>query len=322
MAHYDVFNGDADGICALHQLRLARPQPSILVTGVKRDIALLARVPAGAGDSVSVLDVSLDKNRDALVCLLARGCAVEYFDHHFAGDIPAHAALAVHIDTSPDVCTSLLVNAELGGAHLAWAVTAAFGDNLDDAARSAAQPLGLSVTDLATLRELGIYLNYNGYGESVEDLFFPPADLYRRLQPYADPLIFVRDEPAYRTLRDGYAGDMAHAEALLPEIDERQCALFILPPTPWARRVSGVYANWLAQRSPERAHALLTPLPDGGFQVSVRAPLVRCSGADQLCREFPTGGGRQAAAGINRLPPEMYAHFVDRLRAHYGSTRP
>jgi hypothetical protein len=42
---YDVFNGDADGICALHQLRLANPRDAVLLTGVKRDIALLQRVP-------------------------------------------------------------------------------------------------------------------------------------------------------------------------------------------------------------------------------------------------------------------------------------
>nr|MCS5525096.1 acetyltransferase [Candidatus Poseidoniia archaeon] len=35
MTHYDVFNGDADGICALQQLRLARSRTSTLVTGVK-----------------------------------------------------------------------------------------------------------------------------------------------------------------------------------------------------------------------------------------------------------------------------------------------
>ena len=45
----DVFNGDADGICALHQLRLAAPADSELVTGVKRDIALLERVAARLG---------------------------------------------------------------------------------------------------------------------------------------------------------------------------------------------------------------------------------------------------------------------------------
>ena len=45
MADYDVFNGDADGICSLVQLRLAEPRESTLVTGVKRDINLLTQVP-------------------------------------------------------------------------------------------------------------------------------------------------------------------------------------------------------------------------------------------------------------------------------------
>ena len=65
MRQIDVFNGDADGLCALQQLRLAEPADSVLVTGVKRDIALLERVSAGAGDLVTVLDVSLDTNRQA-----------------------------------------------------------------------------------------------------------------------------------------------------------------------------------------------------------------------------------------------------------------
>ncbi len=38
---YDIFNGDADGICALLQLRKAEPRDAQLVTGVKRDINLL-----------------------------------------------------------------------------------------------------------------------------------------------------------------------------------------------------------------------------------------------------------------------------------------
>ena len=59
MTHYDVFNGDADGLCSLLQLRLAHPRPSVLVTGAKRDIHLLDRVPAGTGDSLTVLDISL-----------------------------------------------------------------------------------------------------------------------------------------------------------------------------------------------------------------------------------------------------------------------
>jgi hypothetical protein len=65
MTHFDVFNGDADGLCALHQLRLAEPRDSVLVTGLKREIALAGRVDARPGDAVTVFDVSLGANRDA-----------------------------------------------------------------------------------------------------------------------------------------------------------------------------------------------------------------------------------------------------------------
>ena len=83
MANYDVFNGDADGICALQQLRLQSPREATLISGLKRDIGLLQRVDAQSGDEITVLDVSLDKNRDAVVAALAIGARVFYADHHF-----------------------------------------------------------------------------------------------------------------------------------------------------------------------------------------------------------------------------------------------
>ena len=84
-ADWDVFNGDADGICGLVQLRLAEPRQSHLVTGIKRDIQLLQQVDAKAGDRVTVLDISLDKNRDHLQRILQTGAEVFYVDHHYAG---------------------------------------------------------------------------------------------------------------------------------------------------------------------------------------------------------------------------------------------
>ncbi|MGI9301396.1 MAG: acetyltransferase, partial [Gammaproteobacteria bacterium] len=164
MKHFDVFNGDADGICALHQLRLAAPRDSELVTGVKRDIDLLKRVEAGEGDCVTVLDISLDKNREALERLLDRGANVLYFDHHFPGGVPEHANLDATIDTAAGVCTSLLVDDYLEGRYRAWAIAAAFGDNLDDVARDVANDAGLTTVRQTQLRELGIYINYNAYG--------------------------------------------------------------------------------------------------------------------------------------------------------------
>ncbi|MEK9765946.1 MAG: DHH family phosphoesterase, partial [Thalassolituus sp.] len=67
MTQFDIFNGDADGICALIQLRLAEPRNSTLITGVKRDIKLVRKANAKAGDELTVLDISMEKNTDALI---------------------------------------------------------------------------------------------------------------------------------------------------------------------------------------------------------------------------------------------------------------
>ena len=306
----DVFNGDADGLCALHQLRLADPADSELITGPKRDISLLKRVNAAAGDCVTVLDIALSKNREALDSLLEAGAHVRYFDHHQPGDIPDHPRFEPHIDTDANVCTSLLVNQVLQAKHLAWAVTAAFGDNLAEAARQAAAALNLSEDQLAQLQSLGECLNYNGYGETLDDLFFDPADLYRQLRPYADPFAFIAESSAYPILKTGYQNDMARAIALSATETRAAGRIFMLPAEKWARRISGVFGNRLAVESPQQAHAVLTAKPAGGYVVSVRAPLVARSGADMLCSQFETGGGRKGAAGINHLPDSEVDRFI------------
>ncbi len=317
MTDYDLFNGDADGLCALQQLRLAEPRTSRLITSVKRDIDLLRQVTPAPGDRLTVLDISLDRNRADLDRVLAAGARVRWFDHHYAGEIPTHAHLDARIDTSPDRGTSLLVNTELSGAYLNWALTGTFGDNFDATAWRLARAAGLPEPDTHALRELGILLNYNGYGARVEDLHIAPEALFQRLHPFRDPLEFIAADEAFAQLRAGYADDMAQAKALKPEFATPSHSVLILPSAPWARRVSGVYANALAQQAPERAHALLTALDQGGYLVSVRAPLSRPDGADALCRQFATGGGRKAAAGINALPGSDYDRFVTAFRASF-----
>ena len=315
----DVFNGDADGMCALHQLRMAKPVESKLVTGIKRDINLLSRVSAGKGDHITVLDISLDKNRDPLLVLLNAGVSIQYFDHHFSGEIPEHVNLQAYIDTQPTVCTSLLVNDVLSGRYLSWAVTAAFGDNLFDSARNAASSLHLSADELEQLKILGTCLNYNGYGAALEDLFYHPADLYRKIKPYLNPFDFILSDEAYKVLSEGYQEDMAKASAIKPEYESAHAAVYILPDEKWARRVSGVYSNDLAQNNPDKAHAVLTLKGTGEFQVSVRAPITIKTGADSLCRKFETGGGREAAAGINALPSDAVDKFVTIFLMHFSN---
>ena len=315
---YDVFNGDADGLCALHQLRLAVPVSSELVTGVKRDINLLKRVDAKAGDEIIVLDVSLDKNREGLLKALDAGAKVRYFDHHFAGDIPEHDHLEAHINTDANVCTSLLVNGYLKSAYLPWAVVAAFGDNLFDSARNAAAPLNLNEKQLSQLEHLGTLLNYNGYGVTLDDLYFDPKDLYQQMQPFENPFDFIAQSPAYQVLSDGYADDMVKAEVSESLFLDDKVAAFMMPDKAWSRRVSGVYGNALARIYEDRAHALVTVMDNGNYRVSVRAPMTNKTGADELCMSFPTGGGRKAAAGINDLPKAMLDDFIAAFKDKYS----
>jgi hypothetical protein len=314
----DVFNGDADGICALVQLRLAQPVQSRLVTGIKRDIELLNQISAEPGDEVTVLDISLDKNRKALTRILQQGASVFYVDHHQAGEIPRHPHLKTIINTDANTCTSLLVDRHLKGKYRAWAVTAAFGDNLINSAEQAARDLSLSANQLEQLRELGVCINYNGYGSSIADLHFAPEVLYRELVPYVSPFDFISDNTiTYKKLLTGYADDMAQALRIKPEYHTDTIGVYILPDEAWARRISGVFGNELANRYPVRAHAVLSYNPQGDYQISVRAPLTCQTGADELCSSFPTGGGRKSAAGINHLPLHKLSTFITAFEQKY-----
>ncbi|WP_439105892.1 DHH family phosphoesterase [Congregibacter sp.] len=319
MKNFDVFNGDADGICALLQLRQSMPLDAELVTGVKRDIQLLDVLDPAVASRVTVLDISLDKNREPLEGLLHAGAHVFYCDHHFAGDIPEHPNLEALINTAPDVCTSLLVNGHLRGAYAHWAVVGAFGDNLDDSARAVARTLELDAETVDLYKRLGTYVNYNGYGAALSDLHFHPAELYQLMRGYTEPRLFVQDAvSSFEKLEQGYEGDMSSASTLNPEWESDSAALFLLPDAPWSRRVSGVYGNALANATPARAHAVLTQKANGGFLVSVRAPLSDKRDADTLCRQFDTGGGRAAAAGINDLPGDQLGSFIDAFSAIYS----
>ena len=63
-----------------------------------------------------------------------------------------------------------------------------------------ANAAGIDAPTVATLEQLGIRLNYNAYGSAISDLCFDPHDLARQMLPFADPMAFVRDAPAFARL--------------------------------------------------------------------------------------------------------------------------
>jgi hypothetical protein len=273
MTCHDVFNGDADGLCALHQLRLAAPRNCHLVTGPKRDVRLLARVDAREGDSVTVLDISLDVNRAALDDLVARGVHVTWFDHHYADPVPVHRRLAATIDTAPDVCTAMLVDRHLGDRYRAWAVVAAYGDNLHASAARLGRSLSLAGAEAGELRSLGEALAYAGCGGAKRigtDVYqLPDAAWSRRVASlFANELAHRAPARAHVVLtpgeHDGWWVSVRHAPAVasVPGTvpDARHCG-YALPP-----------ASYHARHSASRPRT--TRRPCNGPRVSVTT--VRC----------------------------------------------
>ncbi|WP_051848867.1 hypothetical protein [Thiomonas sp. FB-Cd] len=308
--YFDVCNGDADGLCAVLQWRLATPAPAELITGLKRQIDLLGRVHACSGDEVLVCDLSMQRNRPALMRLLQSGVRVKYFDHHDVHDVPRHPGLLAHIDGSPSICTSLLVDRYLAGRFRAWAVVGAYGDNLHAVADEAASTLNLSAAQRESLRQLGESINYNAYGDDESDVYIAPSKLYALMAPYSTPLFFLEHEGIAHRINTMRRADLALAQTSAVLFECTQGHARLLYDAPWSRRVMGTFANALAAAEPLLAHAVLRQHATGDFVVSVRAPLVRGSGASTLCTRFG-GSGRAGAAGIDHLPQHKLGQFLD-----------
>ena len=319
-----VFNGDADGLCALQQLRLAepseRPDAVTLVTGVKRDIALLDRVKGEPGDSCTVLDISLDVNRAALCSLLDAGVSVRYFDHHFAGEIPESPHLEAHIDLGTSVCTSLLVDRYLEGRFRSWAVVGAFGDSLVEEGRALAQAAragagGGGAPGGARGRHQLQRVRRDHRGSPCRRRPSWPRRCRRSSIRWPSPTA--------RRPTGGWPTDIAmtwSGRARSSRIARRQGC----PHVRAARRGLGPARERNAgQRSgqdlrPERHRHRVTQDHRRLPGLAARAA-GRVAGADSFCRQFPTGGGRRAAAGINHLPADQLeafaASFEEQFRA-------
>ncbi|MDX2469209.1 MAG: DHH family phosphoesterase [SAR324 cluster bacterium] len=315
---YFIFNGDADGLCAAHQIQLSGVPCKKVITGVKRDISLLKQIADAHEQQLFVFDIAVEKNLAELKILLQKKCKITWFDHHVSEEIPTSPLFTNHIDTDPNTNTSMLVNQALKGKFAKWAVVGLFGDNLHQSAELLAQELKISAGDTETFKELGTLLNYNAYGSDFSDIYFHPEELFKQMKPFAEPLDFVKGTNILESLRAGFAEDLKKAK----KVEAIAKGIYIFPNEKWARRVIGVYANQLVSESPDSAMALLIGKGDASsgdetYLISVRAPINGTLSAAALCKKFPTGGGRIKAAGINQLPKAQLGDFVEAFSNYF-----
>jgi hypothetical protein len=316
VADFDLFNGDADGIFSLLQLRQVEPRPDATrITGVKRDTQLFPRIADNVqrGDRITALDIGMSRNATALGSVLDKGAEVFFCDHHPSGHIPQRENLTVLMDASPETCTAYLIDQHLEGAKPAWAICGAYGDNFQALAARIASDRNVTLP-LGQLRELGELVNYNAYGLTIEDLHFHPAELYDRLSAYPDPMAFIEDAPdALDTLRQGHRSDWDIAGSAREVHISNAGQILSLPASPASNRISGLFANALVDEEPDKAFAVLTHLgsDSGGYRVSVRAPLARKTAHASEFAALFGGGGRAEAAGIDLLTEDGMTRFID-----------
>jgi len=314
MANYDVFNGDTDGIFAWHQLRLAHPRDATLITGVKRDVGLVGRVEAGEGDLVTVLDVSHAKNRKDVQRLLDSGAMVEYFDHHDPGKLIEHPNLTYHINTEPNVSTGLIVNSHVSGKNRLWSIATAFGDNHMDLAMNMAKSENLNEEQTTLLKQIGLVVNYNSYGQTVDDLFFPPEEIAEATKACGSDIFrFTEQSDIFPKLLENFEKDMSTASCQEPYSISDNAVFYTLPNEGWTHRVMGSFSNHLVSTNKDLACAIAVLNSDGTYRISVRSSLNNPYGAGDLCKRFD-GGGREKAGGINNLD----ASELDNFKEEFG----
>ena len=302
MTNYDVFNGDTDGIFAWHQLRLTHPRDAEIVTGVKRDVNLASKVNAEDGDLVTIMDVSHAKNRKDVQRILDSGAIIEYFDHHDPKELIEHPNITYHINTEPNISTGLIVNSHVNGQNRLWSIATAFGDNHLDLAMNMAKSESLSDEQVLILKQIGLVVNYNSYGQTIEDLFYSPEEIAEAARACGSDIFkFLEQGDIFSTLLENFNADMSSAVCQEPFSISENGVIYTLPNEAWTHRIMGSFSNHLVSTNKNLACAIAVLNSDGTYRISVRSSINNPHGAGNLCGNFG-GGGREKAGGINNLP--------------------
>lgn len=316
MNYYDLFNGDADGLCSLHQYRLHFPRDTHVISGLKRDVQLLRHVTEHHDSYITVFDVSHKSNIEYIEPTMSRNNKITWFDHHEAGMYSASVFFRMNLDTSPTTCTSLIVDDYIGGTHRAWALVGMYGDNLDSEIDQ--HNPGFSKTQLEILKTLGRTLNYNGYGVEESDLTMPPDMVYHDMKQYESPFDYYEQSTSFSIIHDQMLVDQQQLSQSEIVHESNTGKVILLPDSKSSARYSGVYSNQLVNDNPDQAFVVLTTLDQDTYRVSIRAPKTTPYGASKLASQFDTGGGREKAAGINQLNKHQLPDLIEKFEQQFG----
>ena len=169
----------------------------------------------------------------------------------------------------------------------------------------------LTEEQVLILKQIGFVVNYNSYGQTVEDLFYSPetiAGAARACGP--DIFNFVKQGDIFATLLENFNADMSSAVCQEPFAISKNGVIYTLPNEPWTHRIMGSFSNHLVSTNKDLACAIAVLNSDGTYRISVRSSINNPYGAGNLCGKFD-GGGREKAGGINNLPESDIVSFKE-----------
>jgi hypothetical protein len=268
-------------------------------------------------DSVfTVFDISLLSNADYMKPILSNGNSIKWFDHHEPGETELGDNFSIKVDADPNCCTNTLVDEYLNGLYRPWTICGMYGDNLHEQADKFNPCFDEST--MSQLKEVGETLNYNGYGNEELDLTVHPKDVYLDLKDYESPFEYRKKSESYNKIYTQMKSDEAElgSSEILHESETGK--VILLPNTRASIRYSGIYSNQQTTDNPDKAFAILTSVDGGNYRISIRSPKTNPHGASKLALQFPTGGGREKAAGVNELPKSELNNFIEKFEEVYG----
>ena len=88
----------------------------------------------------------------------------------------------------------------------------AFGNSLVEEGK--AQAAGIPAAATERLAALGVAINYHAYGDTIDDLHVPPAELAAEMLKYAGALELAQKSKTYRALAEGYRDDLGRGRSI------------------------------------------------------------------------------------------------------------
>ena len=132
----------------------------------------------------------------------------------------------------------------------------------------------LSDEQVLILKQIGLVVNYNSYGQTIEDLFYSPEEIAEAARACGSDIFkFLEQGDIFSTLLENFNADMSSAVCQEPFSISENGVIYTLPNEAWTHRIMGSFSNHLVSTNKNLACAIAVLNSDGTYRISVRSSI-------------------------------------------------